>query len=83
MLLNEFAVEKLRGSDGWKGGWRFGAYGATNTGPTATYCSVSVRLDAQLLVLALAFSRRLFGMGVACAAEPFLTLRCAESCFCR
>ena len=81
--MDEFAVEKGRGSDGWEGGGRFGTYGVTNAGPTATYGSVSMRLDAQLLVLALAFSRRLFGMGVACAAEPFLTLRCAESCFCR
>ena len=83
MLLNEFAVEKGKDSDGWKGGGRFGTYGSTHTGPTATDCSVSMRLDAQLLVVALAFSVRLFGIGAACSAEPSLTLSCAESCFCR
>ena len=83
MLLNEFAVEKGKDSDGWKGGGRFGTYGVTNAGPTATYGSVSMRLDTQLLVEAQACLIRLFGMGVAGSAERFLTLRCAESCFCR
>ena len=52
--MDEFAVEKGRGSDGWEAGGRFGTYGAKDTGPTATYCSVSMRLHAQLLVVALA-----------------------------
>ena len=80
--MDEFAVETGRGSDGRLGGGKSGTYGATNTDPTATY-SDAMQSDAQLLVVALACSVRLFGMGVACSAEPFLTLRCAESCFSR